>query len=1156
MTSAGLPPPGLPDRQSCAEARARSSGLATPKARYTAQVICANKISTAAYPAIADKGGKMTIEKILIANRGEIAIRIARAASELGIQTVAICSADDHLSLHTKAADKVLQLNQKGVAAYLDMEAIIEAARNEGCQAIHPGYGFLSENVAFARRLADENIIFIGPDVELLSLFGNKLAARDHARRLGIPLLPGTSGPTSLEEAASFLKGLGPGGAIMIKAVAGGGGRGMRPVLNHDELEEAYRRCQSEALNAFGNGDLFVEKLVSRPRHIEVQIVGDGKEVISLGERDCTLQRRNQKLVEIAPCPTLTAKLRERIVDAAVQMAGSVQYRSLGTFEFLIDDAIKNDLSYAFMEVNPRLQVEHTVTEEVTGVDLVKTQIEIAAGKSLAELGLAGQNLSARGYAIQLRINMETIDGNGDTTPDTGTLTTYEVPSGKDIRVDGYGYSGYATNASFDSLLAKLIVHSSSSRYADAVNKAYRALAEFRICGVSTNIAFLQNLLKRPEVLQNNFHTRFIEENAEALAAPADEHLSRHFEATALAAVTPAAVNEDIFPPGHAPVRALMQGKIVEISVAKGDTVSAKQKLAVMEAMKMEHIITAGFSGFIRNIYVNAGDNVSKGAVLFLVEESDIGHGTGDEEEKVDLDAIRPDLAEVIERHAFTLDANRPEAVARRRQKNRRTARENVEDLCDPGTFIEYGALIVAAQRRRRPLDDLIKKTPADGLITGVGTVNGSLFGEEKSRCMVMAYDFTVLAGTQGLLSHKKMDRVLSVANDWRLPTVLFAEGGGGRPGDTDVDIVSGLDLTTFSRFAALTGKVPLVGIVEGSCFAGNAALLGCCNVIIATEQSNIGMGGPAMIEGGGLGVVTPRDIGPIHVQKRNGVVDLAVTDEIEAVAAARKYLSYFQGNVDDSDAVDQRHLRHLIPENRLRIYDIRKIITTLADTGSFLELRRHFGLGMITGFIRIEGRPFGLIANDPGHMSGAIEADDADKAARFMQLCNVHGLPILSLCDTPGFMVGPEIEERAQVRHVCRMFIIGANLSVPFFTVVLRKGYGLGAMVMSAGGFHDAFFTVSWPSGEFGGMGLEGAVRHAFKKELEAIEDEAERDKAFKDMVSQFYAMGKAINTASYMEIDSVIDPADTRRWVMRGLKSAPSRSQRGTPQSFVDAW
>ncbi|PKN17153.1 MAG: carbamoyl-phosphate synthase large subunit [Deltaproteobacteria bacterium HGW-Deltaproteobacteria-6] len=1095
----------------------------------------------------------MRLEKLLIANRGEIAIRIARAAAELGLQTVAVCPADDSQSLHTKAADKVLTLDGMGAASYLNGNAIIAAAKAEGCGAIHPGYGFLSENMDFAKHCADEGIIFIGPTPDMLGLFGNKVEARALARRLGVPLLPGTSDAATLEEAVSFFKELGPDGAVMVKAIAGGGGRGMRPVYDLGNLEEAYHRCQSEAFAAFGNGNLFVEKLIRRPRHIEIQVVGDGRQVIHLGERDCTMQRRNQKLIEIAPCPTLSSELRNKLTDAALRLSREVKYQSLGTFEFLIDETAAGHWDYAFMEVNPRLQVEHTITEEVTGVDLVKTQIEIASGKTLADLGLTEESTRPRGYAVQLRINMETMDGNGDVMPDGGVLSTYEVPSGKDIRVDGYGYSGYTVNPAFDSLLAKLIVHSSSPRYEDAVKKAYRALGEFRIGAVATNIPFLQNLLCRPEVIRNDFHTRFIEENAAALAAVSDAHRLCHFEA---AAVSAAVDRVDIIPPGLAAVKTSMQGRIVDIDVVKGAAVTVGQKLAVMEAMKMEHIITADRCGYIQDICVAVGDTLRKGALLFLIEEAEVAENARVADDVVNLDAVRPDLAEVMERHAFTRDENRPDAVARRRKKNRRTARENVEDLCDPGTFIEYGALIVAAQRRRRPMDDLIRKTPADGLITGVGAVNGTLFSDEKSSCMVMAYDFTVLAGTQGLMNHKKMDRVLHVASKWKLPLVLFAEGGGGRPGDTDIDIVSGLDLTTFSRFAALSGKVPLVGIVEGSCFAGNAALLGCCDVIIATEHSNIGMGGPAMIEGGGLGVFKPEDIGPIDIQTKNGVVDLAVADEVSAVAAAKQYLSYFQGITDSWEAADQRHLRRLIPENRLRVYDVRKVIEALADTGSVLELRRHFGLGMITALIRIEGRPFGVIANDPAHMSGAIEAEGADKAARFMQLCNIHGLPILSLCDTPGFMVGPEVEERAQVRHVCRMFIVGANVTVPFFTVVLRKGYGLGAMAMSAGSFHDAFFTAAWPSGEFGGMGLEGAVRVAFKKELEAIKNEVERDKAFKEMVDQFYAMGKAINMASYMEIDAVIDPADTRRWIMRGLKSVTSASPRENRQLFMDAW
>ncbi len=519
---------------------------------------------------------------------------------------------------------------------------------------------------------------------------------------------------------------------------------------------------------------------------------------------------------------------------------------------------------------------------------------------------------------------------------------------------------------------------------------------------------------------------------------------------------------------------------------------------------------------------------------------------------------IRPELAELQERLAFGLDEKRSDAVEKRKSKNQRTARANVLDLCDPGSFIEYGALAIAAQRKRRSVKDLIEKTPADGMLAGIGAVNGSAFPEDKSRAMVLAYDYTVLAGTQGFFNHKKIDRMLKLCHEQKLPLVFFGEGGGGRPGDVDAAgvVVAGLDLGTFGSFARLSGHVPVVGVVSGPCFAGNAALLGCCDVIIAAKNSNIGMGGPVMIEGGGLGVFKTEEVGPMEIQTANGVVDIEVEDDLEAVAAAKKYLSYFQGAVSSWTAGDPLKLRDVIPESRKRAYNVRAVIKALADTDSFLELRPKFGPGMVTGFLRIEGRPFGVIANNSMHMAGAIEAEGADKAARLMMLCNAHGLPILSLCDTPGFMVGPEIEKRAQVRHVCRMFVVGSHVTVPYFTVVLRRGYGLGVMAMAKGGFHESFFTAAWPTGEFGAMGLEGAVKAGFRKELAAEADPEKREALYNKLVAALYEQGKAINMASYLEIDAVIDPADTRNWILRGLKSVPPRDASAVAHNFVDPW
>lgn len=1092
------------------------------------------------------------IKTLLIANRGEIAIRIARAASESGIRTIAIFSEDDDQSLHIRKADEARPLRQAGPAAYLQMEEIITVARAAKCDAVHPGYGFLSENAEFARRCAEAGLVFVGPRPELLELFGDKARARTLAQQLDIPVLAGTFCPTTLEDAKAFLASLSDGASVMVKAIAGGGGRGMRVASTVAELEEAYSRCRSEAASAFGNGDLYVEQFLPKARHVEVQIIGDGAAVTHLGERECSIQRRRQKVVEISPAPGLASSLRDQLISAALRLARETSFNSAGTFEFLVD--AESAGRFTFLETNPRLQVEHTVTEEITSVDLVKVQLALAAGGSLAGLGLDVDEGLPRpprrpGFAMELRINMETLDSQGNARPSHGVIAAFEPPSGPGIRVDTFGYAGYRTNPAFDSLLAKLIVYSPSPDFEDLLARARRALSEFRIEGVSTNITFLEHLLRHPDFRSGCAYTRFVEDHLAELA-PAQE------TAHASPGMTAASAGTD-GPDGAVPICAGMQAKVVSIGVGEGDRVHEGQQLAILEAMKMEHVITAHTAGIVRRVNVQPGDVVFDGHPLVFIEPALVEAVRVQEETDTDLDQARPDLGEVIERHAIGLDERRPEAVARRRKTGQRTARENVANLFDPGSFMEYGALAIAAQRRRRSLDDLIKNTPADGLVTGIGTVNGSTFPDGAAQCMALAYDYTVLAGTQGTLNHKKTDHMIRLAEQRRLPIVIFAEGGGGRPGDTDGLAGAHLDVITFYKFARLSGLAPLIGVVSGRCFAGNASLLGCCDVIIATKNSSIGMAGPAMIEGGGLGVYHPDEVGPIKVQTGNGVVDIAVTDETEAAQVARKYLSYYQGRWPEWSAADQRLLRRLIPENRLRVYDVRKVIDALVDTGWFMELRRDWAPGMITGFIRIEGWPLGLIANNPGHLAGAIDPEGADKAARFMQLCEAYGLPILSLCDTPGFMVGPEIEKRAQVRHTSRMFLAGANLTVPYMMVTLRKGYGLGAQAMAGGCFSTPLINIAWPTGEFGPMGLEGAVRLGYRKELEAIQDPQERQRYFDEMLAKAYENGKAINVASFLELDDVIDPAATRSHIMHALKPLlPLARPAGKRRPFIDAW
>ena len=487
---------------------------------------------------------------------------------------------------------------------------------------------------------------------------------------------------------------------------------------------------------------------------------------------------------------------------------------------------------------------------------------------------------------------------------------------------------------------------------------------------------------------------------------------------------------------------------------------------------------------------VEVGVTVMPGTVVASVAPGVVAQKAPVREASHDPSAVRPDLAEVQARRAVGLDAARPQAVARRRAVGRRTARENVADLVDEGSFVEYGPMVIAAQRRRRPVEELIERTPADGMVGGIGTVNGHLFEGHAGQVVVASYDYTVLAGTQGVLNHRKKDRLFELAESKRLPVVFFTEGGGGRPGDTDQIGVSLLDCWAFYYLGGLSGLVPLVGINAGYCFAGNASLLGCCDVVIATADSNIGMGGPAMIEGGGLGVFDPKEIGPMSVQQFNGVVDIAVADEIEAVAVAKQYLSYFQGSVSDWSCADQLELRGVIPEDRKRGYDVRTVIDTLFDAGSVLELRRDFALGMVTALARVEGHPVGVLANNPGHLAGAIDSDGADKAARFLQLCDAFDIPIVTLVDTPGMMVGPAVEETALVRHCSRLFVTAANITVPLVSVVTRKCYGLGAQAMVGGSTKAPDACIAWPTGEFGPMGLEGAVRLGYRKELEAIED------------------------------------------------------------------
>ncbi len=1086
------------------------------------------------------------IKKILIANRGEIAVRIAQAAAAMGITSCALYTQDDEGSRHWQSADEAILLEGKGASAFLDSDDIIKIAKAQNCDAIHPGYGLLSENADFARACEQAGLIFIGPKADTLIQLGDKIAARQLAKQQNIPIIEGETDP---RKAAAFFASL-KGDAMLVKAAAGGGGRGMRIIEQADDIASHIRDAQSEAEKSFGDGTLYMERFLPEARHIEVQIIGDGKNVTHAWERDCSLQRRHQKIIELAPAPHLSEALRKKLLADSVKLAKAARYHGVGTMEFLLTP----EGAYYFIECNPRLQVEHCITEQITGLDLVQTQILLAAGETLATLDLQSPP-PCQGQSIQLRLCAETMRADGMVLPAAGVIEQFNPPMGRDIRLESHIQSGMRTNPFFDSLLAKIIISQTENNLPRLLAQTRRAAQNCRLDGVKHNLSFLYALLAHQKVESWQVSTRFIEAHLPELLAGHDA-LQPNQKDNAKPATT---TKEIHIPANSEAVNAPLQALLLEIHIGVNDNVKAGDELVIFEAMKMHHVVTAPFDGIIRGLPAKIGEVVDADAPILFIERTGESQDHHNSAKQVDLDHIRSDLAEFQSRVDLTLDAARPDKMQKRHDMGYRSARENIADLCDENSFMEYGQFIVAAQRTRRDIEDLKANTPADGMVAGFGSVNGDAFAEDVARIAVLAYDYTVLAGTQGAFNHKKTDRILELASEWKIPSVFFTEGGGGRPGDTDMNKITGagLEVMTFATYAAASATAPRIAINNGYCFAGNAVLFGSADVTIATRASSIGMGGPAMIEGGGLGVFHPDDIGPMDVQSQNGVVDLLVENEAEAVFETKKLLAFFQGAVATWDCADQRKLRHMIPEDRKRVYDIREAIALIADTGSVQELRRDYGVGMLTGFLRIEGKPFGYIANNPFHLGGAIDAAAAEKAARFMQLCDAFDLPLISFCDTPGFMVGPEHEKEATVRRASSMMVVGASLDIPVFMICLRKGYGLGAQAMAMGSFNVPNFTIAWPTGEFGPMGLEGAVQLGYAKELAAQESPEARDALYDKLVASMYEKGKALSVAMFQEIDAVIDPKETRSWLLKGLATMPvGRKQKAKKRPFIDVW
>ncbi|KAK0524312.1 hypothetical protein OC842_005874 [Tilletia horrida] len=1154
--------------------------------------------------------------RLFIANRGEIALRILATVSATAFPGHRIVPIVPHTRSESRTAavlavsppQRVL-LPQEGPAAFLDGQGLIAAAKGANAHAVIPGYGFLSESADFAQAVIDAGLIWIGPDPAHLRTFGDKLATRQLAAKTGIPIVPaaGEAAPLDLAALQSFAQSLPNRSKVILKAVAGGGGRGMRVIdveaQSAEEVRDTFESCAREAAAAFGNGALFAELLVDQPRHIEVQVVGDGTGAVAhLWERECTLQRRHQKLVEWAPSPTLrpSSDLRSRLLDAALQLAGAVKYKSVGTFEFLV---LPDTDELFFMEANPRIQVEHTVTEQVTGHDIVALQLRIALGESLADVGLGSSAPSLpfpQRFAVQLRINAEQIASTGEVLPSAGALTVFSPPTGRNVRIETAAHAPrtddatmFTSSPAFDSLLAKLIV--TGADFPSTLGSARGALESFSIGGIATNREFLLALLNHADVKANDVHTRFIDLNVAAILASApaapEGPSSPHGERRAAKTPSASAVSEPLsassasasLPVGAEAIIAPLAATVVSVDVKVGDAVRTGQQVAVLSAMKMENLVRASAPGIVEAVLVKAGDSLERGRPILHIKTRSVEDVSGQAEQdapasgtltevvqeevaSIDPGAERAEVSRLRAAKEIIHDGGRSAAVAKRHRQGFLTARENIALLVDKESFVELGDFVVAAQRSEVEMDQLKAATPGDGVLIGWATINEKLLRGEgaqprfpsPARVALCIGDYMTQAGTQGWFHHLKLDRIFGLVLQNPAPLVLYAEGGGGRPNDFDLmhTKTASLDTPSFTLLSFIKVRgFPTIGVGHQFVFAGNAALYGTCDITIATKGSSIGMGGPAMIEGGGLGKVAANAVGPAEMHAERGHIDILVENEREAAEMAKRVLLFFQGPLPVSLAssrctTDQRLLRHVLPKSRTRTYDVRRIITTLADDGSFVELGERHRTSLITGFMHIEGQPVAVIASDVStNMGGAIDVSAALKTTRFLQmLTRTRAAHLLVLCDTPGFAIGPEEEVRGGVRAFSDLFgayagFLDGEHGGRIFGIVVRKGYGLAAEAIMGGATHSPLFCAAWPMAEMAGMNIEGAVALGMRKQLAAIEDAGERKELFDSLVAEMYERGKAESMAAKLEVDTVIDPADTRKWLLAGLRSVPAR-------------
>jgi acetyl/propionyl-CoA carboxylase alpha subunit/acetyl-CoA carboxylase carboxyltransferase component len=1121
-------------------------------------------------------------KRVLIANRGEIAIRLARAASALGVKSVAVYDRVDALSLHTRIATEARLLegpllhSSDPVRSYLDIDALIAIGQASGCDCVHPGYGFLSENSDFAKRCTEEGLVFIGPRPETLALFGDKTKARELARSLGIPIVPGSSGAVaSAADAASVAKAIGY--PVLLKAAAGGGGRGMRAIIDAGEIGAAFARCQSESQAAFGDGAVFVEKLVARPRHIEVQILADAAgNIVHLYERDCSIQLRNQKVIEIAPAPKLDPGVRQRILDDAIRLGRAAGYVNAGTVEFLV---IPETNEHFFIECNPRIQVEHTVTEQVTGVDLVEAQFRIGAGESLRALGIPAQDSldAPRSYAIQSRI----------VAIGAGALTGYKEPTGRGVRIDSCGYLGYAPPPQFDPMFAKLICESNSTgSFASAADRSLRSLDEFHIGGLPTNLRQLRGILSHPILRAGDARTTFLAEHIDlitsngalnsssgslALLEQQAATLRGGKSAHAFSGAQPGAAGLPVRD-GEEGVPSPMAGTVIELSAELGATVSAGATLMVISAMKMESAITAPCAGVVTAIRpTEISAIVAAGQIVATIAPALHVNGAGAPREYGD-DTWAPMLADVRELQAiaherFAPDSNDP-GVVRQRKRGKLTCRERIDLLLDPGSFREIGSL--AGFTDYDDLGRISGFTPANH-VGGWGKIANRL-------AVVCADDFTSRGGHADGAIAAKAFHLDQLSIDLRCPALRLLDGssGGGsvaamvpkqqKAGESSADesagtIVAGRPRVTgeggsflvphlgSTTYVAQLAQVPVANLLLGSVVGIGAAkaVLGHFAVMVR-DIGQLFVAGPPVVNHAMGYDISKEDLGGWQVHCRNGSVDNLADSEEEAAAMTKRFLSYLPSSVyetppmlppDSSDPSDRRdeELFTIIPRKRTTTFDMRRAIRLMADRGSFFEIGSLWGTDQIVGFVRFNGYPMGVVASDCRHINGgAMTADGCDKLRRHVDLCDLFHLPILNLIDNPGFAVGLEHEIAGTIRKSAEWMIAYAQAAVPIFTVIMRRSFGVAGNNFAtprAG----ASARVTWPSADVGGIPPEGGIEAAYKRQLaEAADPVALRA----EINARIESARGPLGPLNKFQIEEMIDPRDTRRWICEWVANA----------------